>query len=55
MYGEWKWDPDMKCPKCHVAARVKFRIWTSPDEAHEDVNYFCDNCKYEWWVDGIDS
>jgi ssDNA-binding Zn-finger/Zn-ribbon topoisomerase 1 len=51
-FEEWK--PDAApCPKC--GGHVLCRLWGSHDEAYEDHQYRCIDCKYTWWVDGIDS
>lgn len=41
------------CRKCG-GHNIEYRQVTSFDEAHEDYNYRCLDCKYNWWVDGID-
>lgn len=47
-------NPDFKCPKCR-SNRVYFRMWESSDGAYDDIHYECEECKHNWWVEGIDS
>lgn len=44
------------CRKCNQKT-AKCRLWESSCGGYEDYNYTCTNpdCKYEWWVEGIDS
>lgn len=46
-------NPEFRCKKCK-SDNLKYRI-VEDDECHEDINYWCPDCKYQWWVDGIDS
>jgi transposase-like protein len=51
-----EWRPAIQprnCLKCK-SANVEVRTVTSFDEAHEDDNFRCLDCKYDWWVDGPD-
>lgn len=53
-YSEWeKVTNGFKC-KCG-STNIRFQIWESSDGAYEDINYHCDDCGNDWWVDGCDS
>lgn len=43
---------DFTCKKCG-SHNLKYRIVEDSD-CHEDINYWCPDCKYEWWVEGPD-
>lgn len=45
-----------KCRKCGEQS-VECRIWESSCGGYEDYKYECKNqdCKYYWWIEGIDS
>ena len=47
-------NPAFKCRRCG-SYNLSFREWTSPDEAHEDIKYRCDDCGRIWWVEGVDA
>lgn len=50
-----KWErAETACPKCG-SSEYYWRIHESDDEAYEDVQYFCRDCHYVRWIDGIDS
>ena len=53
-FGEWKPDA-VPCPKC--GGHAEARLWESRDGAYEDWQFRCveSECRYTWWVDGIDS
>lgn len=57
MTEEWKptkkENPTFKCRKCG-SHEVFYRIKESYDGAHDDLNYKCDGCGRNWWVDGSD-
>lgn len=52
----WKYtkleNPDFKCKKCQ-SNNVKYRM-IEDYLGHEDIHYICEDCKYDWWVEGID-
>jgi hypothetical protein len=54
-YSDWQKCSDITCRGCRQIGAVKYRVYTSSDEGHEDYQYHCDNCGHEWWIDGIDS
>jgi uncharacterized protein YbaR (Trm112 family) len=41
------------CPDCRIPLRHK--IVESSDGAFEDIHYYCEECNYQYWIDGIDS
>lgn len=43
-----------KCRSCN-SPNVSVRTWESSDGGYEDYNYTCQDCGYDWWIDGIDS
>ena len=43
---------NFKCRKCG-SLRIFYYTWED-DDCHEDIHYRCDNCKREWWVEGLD-
>ncbi len=44
------------CLKCKQKT-VICKVWESSCGGYEDYKYTCQdsNCKYYWWIDGIDS
>ena len=46
-------DQDFTCRNCK-SDDIWYRIWESPDEAHEDYKYECRNCGLTWWVEDAD-
>lgn len=46
---------DRKCPKC--SSSMVSKTWESSCGGYEDEKYLCTNleCKYVYWIDGIDS
>lgn len=42
------------CRKCG-GTNVEVRTVTSFDEAYDDDNFRCLDCKHNWWVDGPDA
>ena len=56
-YTDWKptkaENPDFKCRQCK-SDEVEYRCWESSDGAHDDINYRCNGCQREWWVEGAD-
>lgn len=53
--GEWQptKNPLYKC-RCG-SSDINFRIWESVCGGYEDINYRCNSCKREWWVESSDS
>lgn len=51
-FAEWEASA-APCRKC--GGHVEGRVWESSDGAYEDYQYRCVDCRYTWWVDGIDS
>lgn len=47
-------DRNFVCRNCG-SYDVEYREWESSDGGHEDTHYSCNNCKFEWWVEGTDS
>jgi DNA-directed RNA polymerase subunit M/transcription elongation factor TFIIS len=47
-------NPNFKCTKCD-SKNISYCIWESSDGAYEDTHYKCEDCRHEWWVEGIDS
>lgn len=55
-YGKWVKRTDMVCLNDTCSSKnIQSRLWESSDGGHEDINYRCDDCGSDWWVDGIDS
>lgn len=44
---------DKICPKCRKE-NLYYRV-VDDDYGHEDINYWCPHCMYQYWIDGIDS
>lgn len=46
----------IECPKCKKTD-CSVQIWESSCGGWEDYKYSCLNpdCRYQWWIDGIDS
>jgi transposase-like protein len=40
----------IKCKRCD-SVNLKYRIIEDSD-CHEDINYWCPDCNYSWWVEG---
>lgn len=53
---DWKYtnleNPDFICRKCG-SNNIRYRI-VEDSSCHEDINYHCDNCNKDWWVEGAD-
>jgi predicted RNA-binding Zn-ribbon protein involved in translation (DUF1610 family) len=43
---------NFKCKKCG-SVNLKYRIVEDSD-CHEDINYWCPDCNYSWWIEGSD-
>lgn len=48
-------NPNFKCQKCGSNKSISKRDWESSCGGYEDINYRCDECKHEWWVEGSDA
>lgn len=42
------------CRRCK-SLNLGYRVKESYCGGHEDCQYLCFDCNYDWWVDGIDS
>jgi DNA-directed RNA polymerase subunit M/transcription elongation factor TFIIS len=43
-----------RCQKCE-SKDISFREWESSCGGYSDINYRCDKCGHEWWVESADS
>lgn len=42
------------CKKCK-SPNVFYQVVEAYDGGYEDYFYYCSDCKWSWWIDGIDS
>lgn len=54
VFSEWEPAPTVACRKCKKHS-VQVSQWESNDGGYEDYKFQCTDCKYIWWVEGIDS